>query len=99
MHLQLLNYSLALLCLTLVITACNRLVPTPEPDRIATEVAVQRTAAAILTAEATTATPTLTPASVEPTSPPSPATDTPTLTPTNDNTPSTTATATVAPAP
>jgi len=95
MRLQSPSYRFALLCLTLFLAACNSANPTPEPDRIATEVAVQRTAAAILTAEATTATPTLTPASVEPTSPPSPATDTPTLTPTNDNTPSTTATATV----
>lgn len=101
MRLQSPSYRFALLCLTLFLAACNRLAPTPEPDRIATEVAVQKTAAAILTAEAAATTPTLTPASVEPTSPPSPATDTPAPAPTDDNpspTPTFTSEAAAAPA-
>ena len=48
----------------LLLLSCAILSTTPTPDLIATEVAVQKTAAALLTAEAPTAVPTETPAEV-----------------------------------
>ncbi|NJN95224.1 MAG: SH3 domain-containing protein [Anaerolineales bacterium] len=96
MRLQPLNYYLTLLCLTLFLAACNPSVPTTEPDLIATEVAVQKTAAAILTAEAAptqaASEPTSTPVPDEPNSTPDPVTDTSAPTPGSENAPSPTPT-------
>ena len=67
----------------LLLLSCAILSTTPTPDLIATEVAVQKTAAALLTAEAPTAVPTETPAEVSAqvsptsTSTPSPVAETP----------------------
>lgn len=98
MHLQLPDCRRILLCLTLFLTACNSAIPTTEPDLVATEVVVQKTAAAILTAEAAptqaTSEPTSTPAPDEPTTTPGAVSDTPPPTVSSENTSSPTPTST-----
>ncbi|MBI1878969.1 MAG: SH3 domain-containing protein [Chloroflexi bacterium] len=46
------TYTFGLILVILYLVGCNGSTPTPTPDLVATEVAVQKTAAAILTAEA-----------------------------------------------